>query len=173
MITTKLTLLPLNPQEIQQMQLDLDYSNLKLLIIDEFGTCDPTKLAVIDLRLKQIYNNDRLFGGLHCLLVGDLWQLPAISGCFASAMLEYERFLQLQKKHQNNSLPPKEMTQYHKWRKGKFHIQSLWRKGCSILAVDDHNIIRSDCRTNLPRGCTPPTTDNTMPVQGDYYLTSC
>ena len=134
MITTKLTLPPLNPQEIQQMQLDLDYSNLKLLIIDEFGTCDPTKLAVIDLRLKQIYNNDHLFGGLHCLLVGDLWQLPAISGCFASAMLEYERFLQLQKKHQNNSLPPKEMTQYHKWRKGKFHIQSLWRKGCSILA---------------------------------------
>lgn len=48
-----------------------------MILIDEISMIGGEMLERIDLRLKEITGNfDAAFGGLHIILIGDLWQLP-------------------------------------------------------------------------------------------------
>ena len=38
----------------------------------------PVMLALIDLRLRQYFDSEKHFGGLHIILMGDMYQFPAI-----------------------------------------------------------------------------------------------
>eukprot|EP00732_Lithocolla_globosa_P000396 Lithocolla_globosa_v1_NODE_116_length_6153_cov_4.854870.p3 type:complete len:312 gc:universal NODE_116_length_6153_cov_4.854870:2378-3313(+) len=55
--------------------LNVTYGNLRFLIIDEISMVSNNLLASIDLRLQEIKGNKKPFGGVHVLLVGDLFQL--------------------------------------------------------------------------------------------------
>jgi ATP-dependent exoDNAse (exonuclease V) alpha subunit len=59
---------------------------LKVLIIDEISMMDDKLFETINQLLMLIKGNDKLFGGVRLLLVGDFYQLPPISGdyCFTS-----------------------------------------------------------------------------------------
>jgi ATP-dependent DNA helicase PIF1 len=52
--------------------------NLKLLIIDEVSMVLPNVVDVIDHILKSVRRNNRPFGGVPVLFVGDLFQLPPV-----------------------------------------------------------------------------------------------
>ena len=52
--------------------------NLKLLIIDEVSMVLPNLVDVISNALKSVRDNERPFGGVPVLFVGDLFQLPPI-----------------------------------------------------------------------------------------------
>ena len=52
----------------------------KIIIIDEFFMLSQTLLSFIDKRLKQIMHNQKPFGGLVIVLVGDPGQLPPVNG---------------------------------------------------------------------------------------------
>lgn len=56
------------------------FQNAKILLIDECSMLSAAKLAMVDARLKFILGNDRQFGGLSILLVGDLFQIPPCNG---------------------------------------------------------------------------------------------
>eukprot|EP00732_Lithocolla_globosa_P000252 Lithocolla_globosa_v1_NODE_62_length_7247_cov_17.118503.p1 type:complete len:1467 gc:universal NODE_62_length_7247_cov_17.118503:2368-6768(+) len=55
--------------------LNVSYANLRVLVIDEISMVSNNLLATINLRLQQIKGNNKPFGGVHLLLVGDLFQL--------------------------------------------------------------------------------------------------
>jgi len=59
---------------------------LKVLIIDEISMMDEELFELINNLLKKIKNNNKPFGGIQIILVGDFHQLPPINGdyCFNS-----------------------------------------------------------------------------------------
>ncbi|XP_059142987.1 uncharacterized protein LOC131930491 [Physella acuta] len=52
--------------------------NIKLLIIDEISMVGSTLFSRVDSRLRQIMGDNKPFGGISVLLVGDLNQLPPV-----------------------------------------------------------------------------------------------
>lgn len=69
------------------------YNKLKLLetlIIDEISMMNNELIELIDNLLKMIKNNDKTFGGIQVILIGDFYQLPPINGnyCFTSDVWE-------------------------------------------------------------------------------------
>ena len=56
--------------------------NLKLLIVDEFSMMKSDQLYQVDLRLRELKQNNRKFGGVAVLLLGDPAQLRPVKGRF-------------------------------------------------------------------------------------------
>ena len=54
------------------------YRDLQFVIIDEISMVGNHMFKLINERLQQIKGNNKVFGGVHMLLVGDLFQLEAI-----------------------------------------------------------------------------------------------
>ena len=54
------------------------FRGIELLIIDEISMIGCRKLLKVDALLKKIFRDNRPFGGLNILLVGDFAQLPAV-----------------------------------------------------------------------------------------------
>ena len=66
---------------------NLNYlKNLEVLIIDEISMMDQELFELISKLLILIKNNEKLFGGIQLILIGDFYQLPPINGdyCFIS-----------------------------------------------------------------------------------------
>ena len=55
-------------------------SKLRLLIIDEVSMLSNLNLPYVHLRLDEIFGKDDWFGGINILFVGDILQLPPVSG---------------------------------------------------------------------------------------------
>lgn len=55
------------------------YLHLKFIVIDEVSMMSPQMLRFIDLRFRSAFGQQRPFGGLHVLFVGDLFQIPPIT----------------------------------------------------------------------------------------------
>ena len=56
------------------------FRNLEILIIDEISLVDSDMLYKIDLRLKEIKQNEKLFGGIALFCFGDLLQIKPVKG---------------------------------------------------------------------------------------------
>ena len=57
--------------------------NLKFLIVDEFSMMRSDQLYQVDLRLRELKQNNRKFGGIAIILLGDPAQLKPVLGRFA------------------------------------------------------------------------------------------
>ena len=66
-------------KEVQKF-LRTTFRCLKLLIVDEVSMISSLNLAYLHLRLCELFGNDELFGSVNVLFVGDLLQLPPVSG---------------------------------------------------------------------------------------------
>ena len=66
---------------------------LDVLIIDEISMMNNELFELINDLFKLIKNNDKLFGGIQLILIGDFYQLPPINGnyCFTSPIWEQMR----------------------------------------------------------------------------------
>ena len=60
--------------------LEKEFSQVKVVIIDEFSMLSQPILGKIDTRLKQAKGNSEPFGGVSVILVGDPAQLPPVGG---------------------------------------------------------------------------------------------
>jgi ATP-dependent DNA helicase PIF1 len=58
----------------------LQWREIQWFFIDEISMVSYEVLCMIDSRLRQLKNNDNLFGGINVMLFGDLMQLPPIGG---------------------------------------------------------------------------------------------
>ena len=56
------------------------YRNLKMLIIDEISLVDVDMFYKIDLRLREITNNDATMGNIAVIILGDLMQMSPVTG---------------------------------------------------------------------------------------------
>lgn len=54
----------------------IEYQHLRVLIIDEISMVGVALFNFIDKRLQEIMQNSKPFGGLHVIVVGDLFQIP-------------------------------------------------------------------------------------------------
>ena len=62
--------------------LRLKLSHLQILIIDEISMVGADVFLQVHRRLSEIMGNDKIFGGVSVLAVGDLYQLPPIGQQF-------------------------------------------------------------------------------------------
>lgn len=69
---------PKSDFRIQKSKLEL-IRNLQLLIIDEVSMVRADLMDHIDVELRRIRRNSKLFGGVQLLMIGDLQQLPPIA----------------------------------------------------------------------------------------------
>eukprot|EP01064_Diplonema_japonicum_P013311 TRINITY_DN2083_c0_g3_i1.p1 TRINITY_DN2083_c0_g3~~TRINITY_DN2083_c0_g3_i1.p1 ORF type:complete len:538 (+),score=53.46 TRINITY_DN2083_c0_g3_i1:116-1729(+) len=56
---------------------------LDTLFIDEISTCDRATITLLDFMAKQVRGNDKPFGGIQIVGVGDFLQLPPVNGRWA------------------------------------------------------------------------------------------
>lgn len=76
--------LPLNQAELQQLSssvsnsMAVDLVDLKVVIIDEISMVSSRSFLWIDQRLRDIFLQEKSFGGKHVILLGDFWQLPPV-----------------------------------------------------------------------------------------------
>jgi hypothetical protein len=62
-------------------KLQTKYRNLKVVMIDEISMVGNQQFNYINLRLQDIKGNRQIFGGVHVIVIGDLFQLaPVIDG---------------------------------------------------------------------------------------------
>ena len=54
------------------------FGDARILVLDEVSMCNPVMFALIDLRLRQCFNPQKSFGGLHIILLGDMYQSPPL-----------------------------------------------------------------------------------------------
>ena len=54
------------------------YRYLQVLLLDEVSMIGETTFNDLDIRLQKIMNNDKPFGGISVILIGDLMQLPPV-----------------------------------------------------------------------------------------------
>ena len=72
----------LTEDKLLQLQQRLDHNNMCFLIIDEVSTIDTKIIALLDLRLQQVYGNNYPFGGIPILFAGDFNQLGPVRKMF-------------------------------------------------------------------------------------------
>ena len=56
------------------------FKGLKLVIVDEVSMISSLNLAFMHLRMGELFGTDKWFGSVNTLFVGDLLQLPPVSG---------------------------------------------------------------------------------------------
>jgi ATP-dependent DNA helicase PIF1 len=73
----------LTPQELDSMEdkkyLWKRYEKTRVLVIDEISMLDGQILDTVNAVCKQFKRNDKPFGGMQVVLVGDFFQLPPVS----------------------------------------------------------------------------------------------
>ena len=62
-----------------KMQLVERYSRCDILIIDEISMLHGSRLDMVDRACRWVRHNERPFGGLQVILVGDMFQLPPVT----------------------------------------------------------------------------------------------
>ena len=63
--------------------------NAKVIVIDEISMIDSDLFNLLDLVGRKIRNNDRPFGGIQVVLVGDFLQLPPVPNKFKQGNREF------------------------------------------------------------------------------------
>ena len=66
------------------------WQTMNTLVIDEISTCNSTTFAILDYMAKLFRRNDKPFGGIQVVAVGDFLQLPPVEGDWAFNCQEFE-----------------------------------------------------------------------------------
>ena len=138
--------------------------NLRLLIIDEFSMMKSDQLYQVDLRLRELKQNNKVFGGVAICLLGDPAQLKPVKGRFvfekpvcADYHLEYgDGSSTLWRKFQVICL-----TQNHRQGDDKKYADMLNRIRIGEQNDEDMNLLRSRVRR-----------ENHPDLKGALYITA-
>ena len=67
---------PLSSDKLNSLK--CEFQNIKLLLFDEVSLIGTNFLSFINLRLQDIMGKNEIFGGIHVIAFGDLYQLPPV-----------------------------------------------------------------------------------------------
>ena len=126
---------PLTTDQLNQIQLKLQSSTLSLLIIDKISNVDPATLAIVNLRLQQMKNNTRNFGGINVVFVGDFMQLPPTARVSFSELLLHMSM----KKYSSVSNSSNNLSSQGKSKSSLHQSNSLSCVGCKLFALSSPN----------------------------------
>ena len=78
----KVTYRPWNTDELNALKrrFGQNVNNICAVIVDEISTVQPYMLAYLNIRMQQLFENDKPFGGRMVILLGDFDQKPPTSG---------------------------------------------------------------------------------------------
>ena len=65
--------IPLKSKPLKEIQ--QEFNDIEMILIDEYSMLSQVMLNKIDLRLRQAKNNNKIFGGISVVLIGDPGQL--------------------------------------------------------------------------------------------------
>ena len=80
---TNVALSPLPESKLASIRILFKFEQsdqIKMLFIDEISLVNPILLSMIDKRLKEIFKNNIVFGGMAMILLGDFQQLDPVAG---------------------------------------------------------------------------------------------
>jgi ATP-dependent DNA helicase PIF1 len=70
------------------------YNSIDILVIDEVSMLHGARLDMINQLAKVLRSNDKPYGGMQVVLVGDLFQLPPVSRGYGSAGFDFAHMSQ-------------------------------------------------------------------------------
>ena len=80
----------LTNDKLALLQQKLNVQNMCMLIVDEISTIDTKIIAVLNLRLQQLFENNLEFGGIPVIFAGDFNQLgPVLKDFIPTTMMLY------------------------------------------------------------------------------------
>ena len=71
---------PWNKEKLREFTSDHDLDNISSFVIDEISTSGPDIVACVDQRLQQARANNKVFGNIAVIFLGDYDQLPPVIG---------------------------------------------------------------------------------------------
>ena len=79
---------PWNPQKLQRLKTLLggDIHRICCIVLDEVSTVQPYMLACLNVRLQEMFQNNKLWGGRAVVLLGDFDQKPPTAGGKANTL---------------------------------------------------------------------------------------
>lgn len=79
---------PWNPQKLQRLKTFLggDFHRICCIVLDEVSTVQPYMLACLNVRLQEMFQNNKLWGGRAVVLLGDFDQKPPTAGGKANTL---------------------------------------------------------------------------------------
>jgi len=129
--------------------------DLDILLIDEVSMLTPRKFLQCDSLLKAVRANEKPFGGLQVVLIGDFFQLPPISSSASSAdenatfIFELESFYALL----DEVIDLKEV---HRQKDAEF-VSLLMRMRVGNLSENDKEVLHSRVNATLKDDGIKPT----------------
>jgi len=78
----RVTFRPWNEDSLQALKRRFGHNvnNICAVVIDEVSTVQPYMLAYLNIRMQELFGNDKLFGGRMVILLGDFQQKPPTAG---------------------------------------------------------------------------------------------
>jgi len=78
----RVTFRPWNEDSLQALKRRFGHNvdNICAVVIDEISTVQPYMLAYLNIRMQELFGNDKLFGGRMVILLGDFQQKPPTAG---------------------------------------------------------------------------------------------
>ena len=158
----KLTYKPLSDDKRNTFQ--SKYMRLSILIIDEVSMVGNAMLNFLYLRLQEIKGNKTDFGGVHIILVGDLFQLRPVGDCWIFS---------------NNACGYTSLTQ-NLWKKHfkMFELTEIMRQKDDIVFAELLNRIREGTQTKddvsiLSSRSIKPTDSKYHELRNELHLFPC
>ena len=123
------------------------FKNLKFLITDEFSMMKSDQLYQLDLRLRELKQNNRLFGGVAVFLLGDPAQLRPVKGRFSFDQPSCEDYhLAYQSESLWKSFQVINLTENHRQGNDKTYADILNRVRVGEQTKEDIELLRKRVR---------------------------
>jgi ATP-dependent exoDNAse (exonuclease V) alpha subunit len=135
------------------------YRRMKRLVIDEISMVRADAIDAIDARLRQLRGNDRRFGGVQIVMVGDFLQLPPVVPQYDWPLLVglgYEAPYAFNA-HALEGMPVKMITLDHVWRQDEQNFVDILGRIRSRDGV-------ADAIARLNARCVGPHRDGVKPL---------
>ena len=93
------------PDQIDEFRQAIQSCKLIILVIDEISQFTPVWLSVLNARLQQAMGNNKPFGGIVMIFMGDFMQIPPVAGySIPRAMIKFAQLIGSQENSSGDNL---------------------------------------------------------------------
>ena len=144
---------PLSLEQCYDILNALGGNSMCIFIIDEASCLDPTTLAIVHIRLQQVFNcTTKPFGGKSLILVGDFNQLPNPDDFLPECLLTMASYDENASARHDppHPSPLTKASKKDKFLSQKYSATSLIRQGCNLFTQFDRCHLTQQHRCQFP-----------------------